>query len=211
MGHGPLPDRLEEVRTGQPHEESPENSPWLPRMGRGLSTLPLPWQMCWGSDIWAGRCLALRPGFQASPANLTSSSGAGPATHPSGSSCPHSQQVGIWAGSHSAEAQGIGVGIECEQLASLEFILMAGHPEVPEGDLLVIGGPEEVGLVGGAEAEGGGGLLAGQMTPQQKPARTCSSRTRPCRPVAASALQRFLWPACVTSSGLSRPPRRTSH
>lgn len=42
-------------------------------------------------------------------------------------------------------------------------------------------------------------LLWARMTPQQKPARTCSSRTWPRRPAAASTLQRFLWPACVTT------------
>ena len=42
-------------------------------------------------------------------------------------------------------------------------------------------------------------FLWARMTPQQKPARTCSSRTRPRRPAAASTLQRFLWPACVTT------------
>jgi hypothetical protein len=42
-------------------------------------------------------------------------------------------------------------------------------------------------------------FLWARMTPQQKPARTCSSRTRPRRPAAASTLQRFLWPAWVTT------------
>ena len=38
-----------------------------------------------------------------------------------------------------------------------------------------------------------------RMSPQQKPACTCSSRTSPRRPAAANTFQRFLWPACVTT------------